>query len=241
MDDRYFLRIRLIDLLVGDWDRHSGQWRWARDGDQWRAIPEDRDWAFARMDGFVGGLARLFVPKYVGFSDEFPAISRLAEQADRIDHRVLGRLKLEDFLAVAREVQAALTDSVIEAAVGALPEAYLEVERTHLVNALTSRRTELEEYTGAYYRHVMKQVRVYGFTNSADVVEFDQVTDSTARVRLHAGSPTGPVTFERVINGRETKEVELFIEEGKDQITGNDNLPFKVSMGESPKTEEEED
>ncbi len=29
-DDRYYLRIRLIDMLVGDWDRHRGQWRWGR-------------------------------------------------------------------------------------------------------------------------------------------------------------------------------------------------------------------
>jgi hypothetical protein len=241
VDDKYYLRARLIDLLVGDWDRHSGQWRWARAGNAWRAIPEDRDWAFARMDGFVGGLARLFVPKYVGFSEKFPAVSRLAEQADRIDHRILGRLRLEDFLAAAREVQAALTDSVIEAAVGALPQAYVEVERTHLMNALMARRTELEEYTAQYYHHVMKEVRIYGFNNSADVVEFDQVTDSTARVRLHAGSPTGQVTFERIISARETREVELFIEEGKDQIKGDKDLPFKVTIGELPKPEDPDD
>lgn len=238
VDDRYFLRIRLIDLLVGDWDRHSGQWRWARARDQWRAIPEDRDWAFARMDGFVGGLARLFVPKYVGFSDEFPAVKRLAEQADRIDHRVLSRLNREDFLAVAREVQSTLTDSVIDAAVGALPPAYLEVEREHLVSALKSRRDRLVEYTGEYYHHVLKQLRVYGFNNSADIVEFDQVTDSSARVRLRSGSPTGPVRFERIINARETREVELFIEESKDQVVGDSDLPFKVSIGELARQKE---
>jgi hypothetical protein len=241
VDDRYFLRIRLIDLLVGDWDRHSGQWRWARVGNQWRAIPEDRDWAFARMDGFVGGLARLFVPKYVGFSDEFPAVKRLAEQADRIDHRVLSRLNVEDFLAVAHEVQSALTDSVIDAAVGALPQAYLQVERERLVSALTSRRDRLVEYTGEYYHHVMKQVRVYGFNHSADIVEFDQVTDSSARIRLRSGSRNGPVRFERIINARETREVKLFIEGGKDQIVGDSDLPFKVSMGEQSQPDKEDD
>ena len=241
IDDRYFLRIRLIDLLVGDWDRHSGQWRWALDGNRWRAIPEDRDWAFARMDGFVGGLARIFVPKYVGFSDHFPAIGRLTEQADRIDHRVLNRLTLEDFLTVAREVQSALTDSVIHAAVGALPEAYHPVEGEPLSTALISRRNQLVSYTGEYYRHLMKQLRVFGFKNRADVVEFDQVTDSSARIRVRSGGTNAPVRFERVVNARDTKEVELFIEEGKDTIVGEDNLPFKVSVGELPPTEQEDD
>ena len=237
-DDRYFLRARLIDLLVGDWDRHSGQWRWGRDGKLWRAIPEDRDWAFARMDGFVGGLARIFVPKYVGFSDEFPAVKRLAEQATRIDHRVLNRLRREDFLAVAREVQSALTDSVISAAVGVLPPAYLELEREILVNALKARRDQLVDYTAKYYRHLVRELRVFGFENSADVVEFDQVSDSGARVRVRAGSPTGPIRFERIIDARDTREVLLFIEEGKDQVIGARGLPFKTRMEKEAQAEE---
>jgi hypothetical protein len=229
-DDRYFLRARLIDLLVGDWDRHSGQWRWGLEGDQWRAIPEDRDWAFARMDGLVGGLARLFVPKYVGFSDEYPAIGRLLQQADRIDHHVLNRLKREDFLSVAREVQAALTDSVIAAAVEALPPTFLEVERDHLGSALKARRDQLVEYAAEFYREIVKEIRIFGFANSADVVEFDQVTDQGARVRLRSGSRTGPVRFERMIDAGETDEVVLSIDEANDTILGQEKLPFKVSV-----------
>jgi hypothetical protein len=240
-DDRYFLRIRLIDLLVGDWDRHSDQWRWARGRDGWLAIPEDRDWAFARMDGFVGGLARLFVPKYVGFSDQFPAISRLTEQADRVDHVVLNRLGLEDFLSVAREVQTSLSDSVIIASVEALPPPYLALERDYLVRALKSRRDRLVEYTGEYYRHLAKQLRVFGFTNSADVIEFDQVSDSGARVRVRAGGAMAPVSLERFVSARDTREVQLHIEEGTDVIRGDDNLPFKVSIAEPPKEEGSDD
>ena len=34
VDSRAFLKARLFDLVVGNWDRHQGQWRWAgsRDG-----------------------------------------------------------------------------------------------------------------------------------------------------------------------------------------------------------------
>src|SRR4051812_49569317 len=36
VDARDYLRARLIDILVGDWDRHTGQYRWVRvaDGDR---------------------------------------------------------------------------------------------------------------------------------------------------------------------------------------------------------------
>jgi hypothetical protein len=235
-DDRHFLRVRLIDLMVGDWDRHSGQWRWGRDGNQWRAIPEDRDWAFARMDGVVGRLARFIYPQYVGFSDEFPPVNRLTRQAERIDHQVLSRLDLEDFLAVAREVQTALSDSVLNAAVGVLPAAYLAVERDPLVSALKARRDRLVEYAGEYYRVVAKEIRIFGFRNSVDFVEFDQVSDSGARVRVRAGSRTAPVVFERFVNSGETREVTLFVEEGRDQVIGSSDLPFKVTIAETAPT-----
>lgn len=238
VDDKYFLRIRLVDLLVGDWDRHSGQWSWARDGNVWRAVPEDRDWAFARMDGVVRLLTRWFVPKYVGFSDHYPSVSRLAEQAEHIDHRVLSRLDLEDFQAAAREIQAALPDSVIEAAVGVLPPPYLVLERERLVNALKSRRDGLVDYSAKYYRHLARKLWIYGFENSADLVEFDQVSDSGARVRLRSGSRNGPVRFERFVDARDTKEVQLFIDENRDQVVGKEHLPFDVSVKKELPTEE---
>ena len=226
---------------MGDWDRHSGQWRWGREGNRWKAIPEDRDWAFARMDGFVGGLARLFVPKYVGFSEQFPAIGRLTEQADRLDHRILNRLDQDSFLAVAREVQSSLSDSVINAAVAALPSTILELEQQRLVSALKARRDELVEYAAVYYRHLTKQLRVFGFRNSADVVEFDRVSDSGARVRLRAGGPSGPITFERFVRAQDTKELELHIETAKDVIRLVEGLPFKVSIAAPEKAEDSDD
>jgi hypothetical protein len=55
VDAAAFLRARLLDLLVGDWDRHPGQWRWAgfaeRDRIVFRPVPLDRDWAFSHLDG----------------------------------------------------------------------------------------------------------------------------------------------------------------------------------------------
>jgi len=236
VDDRHFLRARLVDLLVGDWDRHSGQWRWGKDGTHWRAIPEDRDWAFARMDGLVGGLARIFVPRYVGFSAEYPAIGRLLEQADRIDHRVLNRLDRGQFLEVARQVQTTLTDSVIIHAVEALPPALLTLERENLVGALRARRDRLVEYADEFYLHVVKELRVFGFEHSADVVEFDQASREGARIRLRSG-PSGPVRFERMIRREETREVVLFLDEGQDTIVGQRGLPFDVTVQKDARQE----
>src|SRR5207247_7090883 len=46
VDSRAFLAARLLDLLLGDGDRHADQWRWARfddtEGHVWRPIPRPR-------------------------------------------------------------------------------------------------------------------------------------------------------------------------------------------------------
>src|SRR5262245_34531203 len=54
VDARAYLAARLVDIYLGDWDRHADQWRWARFGDEkphrWVPIPRDRDQALARYD-----------------------------------------------------------------------------------------------------------------------------------------------------------------------------------------------
>ena len=53
VDSRAFLKARLFDLVVGNWDRHQGQWRWARIPGKplWEPVPEDADQAFTRYEG----------------------------------------------------------------------------------------------------------------------------------------------------------------------------------------------
>ena len=52
---REFLRARLFDVLVSDFDRHRKQWRWAKRSkdSRWHPVPEDRDQAFARYEGLL--------------------------------------------------------------------------------------------------------------------------------------------------------------------------------------------
>lgn len=230
-DAEYYLRIRMVDFLVGDWDRHSGQWRWAARsgsaGTVWRAIPEDRDWAFVRIDGIVNRLGGLLMPKYVGFSDRLPPVTRLAHSGYRVDHRVMNGLDRDDFLDAARSVQAAVTDSVIDHAVAVLPAAYLETERERLTRALKARRIELLRYAADFYEAFAETVHVYGYDDSEDIVEFERVTDERAIVRVRTGGDDGVVRFERLIDGRDTDEVRMFIDEG-DRVMGDDDLPFDV-------------
>jgi hypothetical protein len=55
VDQQSYIRARIFDMLLGDWDRHYDQWRWAeyKEGNSfvYKAIPKDRDQAFSKYDG----------------------------------------------------------------------------------------------------------------------------------------------------------------------------------------------
>lgn len=76
VDSRAFLNARLLDLLIGDWDRHRGQWTWARptDSERWLPIAEDRDQAFSRLDGLLPSIAHRYARQLVGFDADYPRI-----------------------------------------------------------------------------------------------------------------------------------------------------------------------
>ncbi|MCK4747262.1 MAG: hypothetical protein KAT15_09510, partial [Bacteroidales bacterium] len=55
VDQHHFLKSRLFDVYIGDWDRHEDQWRWAgfKDDEKmlYRAVPRDRDQTFFLNEG----------------------------------------------------------------------------------------------------------------------------------------------------------------------------------------------
>ncbi len=61
VDESAYLKARLLDILIGDWDRHEDQWQWAVYEESgktiYRPIPRDRDQAFSRMDGVIPQMA----------------------------------------------------------------------------------------------------------------------------------------------------------------------------------------
>ncbi len=69
VDARAMLAARLMDMLLNDWDRHPGQWKWAQMQSSpptaWLPIPRDRDKAFISSGGVVIKLAGLARPDRV--------------------------------------------------------------------------------------------------------------------------------------------------------------------------------
>ena len=120
VNSRAFLTARLLDILVGDWDRHIDQWRWARfkEGGNhvWYPIPRDRDQAFARLEGFFPWIGTMALTRLEGF-DDYDNIYGLTHTGRFLDRRLLIDLDESTWASVTNAVIAKLTDEVIERAV----------------------------------------------------------------------------------------------------------------------------
>jgi len=220
VDSRAFLAARLMDVFIGDWDRHQDQWRWARfDSAEvrwWRPIPRDRDQAFARLDGVLLWLGGYYWPEVIGFGDEYPSIWRLTFTGQVPDRRLLVDLEKPVWDSVARTIQARLTDSVIVAAVRRLPPEYFQKSGAALTRALQQRRNHLLQASNRYYALVAGVVEVHA-TDERDVVAVERLGSGRVSVRLSAEGAVAPY-YRRTFDGRETEEIRLYLHGGDDRL-----------------------
>ena len=214
IDQLAFARARLLDLLIGDWDRHEGQWEWAEykeDGEHfYRPIPKDRDNAFFRFGG--GALSWLLsrkwaIRKFESFSGEYEDVKALMINSSFIDARALPEVTRAQFDSLAHALQRDITDEVIERAVRRLPGSVYEQEGAEMAQQLKSRRDRLGQAAREFYDILSERVLVVG-TDKEDVFEVVRLDDGRTEVTVRRKSDK-KVTYHRVFRRPETEEIVL--------------------------------
>ncbi|MEO1230462.1 MAG: hypothetical protein AAFZ18_16300 [Myxococcota bacterium] len=227
VDQENMLRARLLDMLLGDWDRHEDQWRWVRipqsDGTKvFRPIPRDRDQVFAHYDGLVLALGRLVAPdiRVLGtFGEDIGDPTWLNYGARHIDSHFLNAIERKRWLAVAAEVQAAVTDDLIEASVGRLHPKAVELDGETIAKKLRSRRDGLLKAAERFYAQLNEKVVVLG-SEKRDLVHVTYETEGKVRVQLRRAKkgPSSPPYYDRLFLPDDTKEVHIYTFSGKDEL-----------------------
>ncbi|MGH7530281.1 MAG: BamA/TamA family outer membrane protein [Gemmatimonadales bacterium] len=221
---RALLTARLIDVFIGDWDRHQDQWRWARfdsaGGHWWRPIPRDRDQAFSRLDGLLVWIAGFYQPQLVSFEDDYPSVWRLTYSGRVVDRRLLTGLDRATWDSVARALQGRLTDSVIAAAVRALPPPYFARSGEDLRRALQRRRDRLPQIAARYYELLAETVDVHA-TDQRDVAEAVRHGAGLLTLRL---AHDGRRYYQRTFRQYETSEIRLYLHGNDDRLLVRDSL-----------------
>ena len=217
-DQQALLRARLLDVLVGDWDRHSGQWQWGeilnpnRPGaKRYVAVPKDRDQAFFRIsDGVLPWLlTRKFLVRHlVTFKHQVHDVKALTGQGRYVDQRGLNAMTRRDFAAAARATQARLPDSTLARAVRHLPPAVYALEGPRLLRDLQARRDQLPAVAQKYYELKAERPVVAG-TELPDHFVVARTPDSTTVRVYNRALGADSLFYRRTFYTRETKRLTL--------------------------------
>ncbi len=226
-DSRAFLTARLVDILVGDWDRHRGQWRWAKlpADERWRPIPEDRDQAFVRFEGLVVVAGRQRAPQFVSFGEDYPGIEGLTWNGRDGDRRILVELEKPVWDEVATGLQARITDAVIAQAVARIPAEYRALEGAGMEAALRHRRDQLAAEADRFYRFLARKVDIRA-TDQDEVVTVGHRENGDVEVSVAAA---GTPYVHRVFHPDETDEIRIYLGGGNDSLTAT-GRPGKITV-----------
>lgn len=239
-----FARARLLDLFVGDWDRHKGQWEWAvrKHGAEtyYLPIPKDRDQVFLEMgDGLLPSVltGKLLMRKFKSFEADFSDVKAYMINAEFMDERLLNKLSLQEWQQIAKDMQAALTDSVIEKAVRQLPEPIYDMTAESLLHNLKSRREQLSEAASRMYRVLAEEVTVAG-SDEEEHFYVNRLDNSRTEVimrRPASGGVPAKQLYHRIFYKNETDQLTLHGLAGEDVflVKGNvdDAIPLKIFGG----------
>ncbi len=241
IDERFVLKSRLTDILIGDWDRHDDQWRWAtfknEDWTVYRPIPRDRDQAFFQFDGIVPSVAnrKWMLRKFQNWDKKTRDMAGLNYNARFFDRAFLSSLDRQDWKEITQEIKVALSDAEIDKALALFAS---EVDTSHtafVASTLKYRRDDLTNLAEEYYEILAKKVDVVGKLKS-DYFEVVRHKDGRVEVSIYPYKKGEKVEseryFHRLFDRRETKEIRLYGLGGEDHydISGQAKKSIKVRV-----------
>lgn len=240
VDQEFALRSRLFDMVIGDWDRHDDQWRWAvfkeKKSELYRPIPRDRDQAFFVSNGWLSKVwsRRWALPKFEGFNETIRWAPGFMFNGRYFDRSFLNELTIDSWLKQTQEIRKSLTDEVIEKSIHEFPQPIYSLHGDAIIRKIKSRRDRLPEYAVEYYKFLAREVDVPG-SDQGEWFKVDFLEDGDTKLVIHkttkAGEP-GEKVYERIFRAHETKELRLYGRGGKDifEFTGNQHSPIEVRV-----------
>lgn len=244
VDQSAWVKARLTDMLIGDWDRHNDQWRFSEfeqeDGSKlYKPIRRDRDQAFPRYDGLIIKLLRLAITdfrKMQDFEGGVKNVKWLNFDGYSLDQAFLKDITWEEWEKQVKFIQNQLTDQVIEDAFKTLPKEVQDQSIDDIKKALKERRDNLLEPAKAYYEYVNRFQVITG-TEEDDKFLITRKPDGKTSLSIET---EGEVVYEHTYDKKLTKEIWIYGLDGKDDFKiegeGDHYIKLKIIGGENNDT-----
>ena len=219
IDESAYIRARVFDMLVGDWDSNQSKWRWApfedEQGNQvFRPIPRDRDQAFSNFDGAFRSTLRGMTGLLNQFSiyeEDIEDLKNFNSPALGLDRTLLQNTSRAEWIEQAQYIQKQVTDDVVEKAFANLPSATQEESSQELKRILKERRQNLIDIIERYYA-ILAEYSIVAGTDMEDYAEVERLSGGRTRVTMNRvkNGEKSDVISTKVYDPEYTKEIWLY-------------------------------
>ncbi len=219
LDEAAYIRARLFDMLIGDWDRHEDQWRWAEFKEKgkkiYRPVPRDRDQAFSIMaDGALLGFATTIIPSLrlmQSYEEDLKSPKWFNLEPYPLDMTLINQSDKNVWDAQVKYIVDHLTDTVIDEAFLNFPSEVSQETIKDIKRKLIGRRHNLQTISDTYYDHINRFAVVKG-TDKDDWFQIERMPQGLTKVTAYRikNGEKADVFHQRTYSCANTKEIWVY-------------------------------
>lgn len=237
-DQKLTLSARLLDFVLGDWDRHEDNWRWLAKKEKGETtyipVPRDRDKVFYKTSGiFPWVLNHQWLKSHLQpYNETIRDVNHWNFNERFFDRYFLNELDEQDWRDQIKLVQSKLNDSLIVAALKKMPDTIFKLSAEELFRNATSRRDKLEELALQYYRFLSIDVDVPA-SDKKEFFEVKVLKEGSLSILVHninKEGKKGRLVYKRIFTPDVTKEVRLYGMGGEDVFSVEGNAASTIKL-----------
>lgn len=245
LDEANYIRARLFDMLIGDWDRHQDQWRWAefeKNGKtMYKPVPRDRDQAFSKYDGFALGAITRIVPglKLLQIYDnDIRNVKWFNHEPFPLDLSLIQKSTFNDWKKQVAFLQKNITEEVIDQALSEMPSEVQDETIYEIKQKLKGRLNNLYKIAENYYEHLAKYPIIIG-NDKDNLFEINRLKNGITEITISniKNNKKGTLLFHKTYTKKETQEIWIYGLDDSDHfiVTGEKKhaIPLKIIGGQN--------
>jgi len=239
IDRGKYIRTRLFDMLIGDWNKIPENWAWNGFIQKDSTIiyePDviDRSYAFAKVDGtlFKQLLEMLGLNFITNYESEIKDIKRINKLGFALDIALTNGSSVNDWISEAAYLRNTLSNIVIDQAFSLLPDEMKNEQADILTANIKSRREKLQSTAIAYY-NLLQQTPVITGTNANNRFLINN-ENNNLRIQIYTKEKNDSLIFDKTYNKSKTKEIWLYGLNGDDSFESvgeNKHIPLLLIGG----------
>ena len=228
-------------MLIGDWDRHEDQWRWAKFKEKkktvYRPVPRDRDQAFSVMaDGLVLGFATKVLTNFSimqSYDKELKNVAGFNLEPYPLDMALINESNKKDWDAQVAIIINGLTDEIIDEAFKNIPQEVNDETIAEIKEKLKGRRANLQKISDDYFLTLSKFQVIKG-TDKDDWFDIERMANGETKVtgyRIKKGKKAD-LFHQKTYTRNHTKEIWIYGLDDDDTfvVTGSGNKLIKIRI-----------